>query len=71
MQLLSVTVIAHVGIAAAFPGFGAGRRGLALTAEPVIKPRQLSFGEAVDLTLAALNFQEPQPGEGPSTLFFD
>jgi hypothetical protein len=71
MQLLYVTTIALVGVAAAFPGFGAGRRKLALMAEPALKPRQLSFDAALNLTLAALSFQGPQLGEGWSTPFFD
>ena len=59
MKLELFSLVALTGIAAAFPGFGAGRPKLSLTAEPAVKPRQLS----IDLAVAALNFQPPQPGE--------
>lgn len=60
MQLVFFSLTALVCSAAAFPSIGAGRPKVALTIEPAVRTRQVSL----DLVLAALNFQEPQLGEG-------
>jgi hypothetical protein len=67
MRFALFNLIALVGIAAAFPGKGAGRPKLALTAEPAVRSRQMPL----DLAVAVPNFQEPQAGEGKLNTFVD